>query len=114
MHIRKILKTGTPENEFDRNLVLELLSAWRELSLLLNGGLKVSDNFDADIVDVSDSGSADTEFTVAHDLKKVPNGFLVFNIDKGGIVYDSGTSWTTTAIYLKCSVANAAIKVCVL
>ena len=55
---------------------------------------------------VSDTGNADTEFTIAHNVGAVPLGFIVTNIDKGGVVYDSGTTWTSTNIYLKCTTAN--------
>lgn len=58
---------------------------------------------------IADTGVADTEFSVTHTIGAIPQGFLVTNIDKGGVVYDSGTAWTSTTIYLKCSVANAAV-----
>ena len=113
MQIRTKLKTSREESEFDKSLTQELLSAWRELSSLLNGGIKFEDNFNAQIIDVSDSGTINTEFSVSHDLKRVPSGFLVFNINKAGVVYDSGTAWTTAALFLKCSAANATIKLLV-
>ncbi len=47
------------------------------------------------------NGSADTEDTVAHGLGAVPIGYIVIKQDKGSIVYDSGTAWTSTNIYLK-------------
>lgn len=53
------------------------------------------------------SSTADTQFTVSHGLGAVPIGFIVTKINKGGVVYDSGTTWTDTAIYLKCSAATA-------
>ena len=113
MQIRTKLKTPKEESEFDKSLTLELLSAWRELSVLLNGALTFQDNFNAEIVDVSDTGTANTEFTVSHGLKRVPTGFLIININKAGVVYANGTTWTTAAIYLKCDTANTTIKVLV-
>ena len=113
MQIRTKLKTPREETEFDKSLTQELLSAWRELSVLLNGGLKFSDNFDAQIITVADTGTANAENTIAHTLKRVPTGFLVLNINKAGVMYDSGTAWTASAIYLKCSVANATVKILV-
>lgn len=52
---------------------------------------------------------ADTEDTIAHGLGVAPIGFLVINIDKGGVVYDGGTAWDSTNIYLKCSTAATTI-----
>jgi hypothetical protein len=74
-----------------------------------DGGNGNSENMAGEFRTVSDTGSADTEFTVSHTLGATPIGFLVVNIDKGGVVYDSGTSWTSSNIYLKCSAANAAV-----
>lgn len=58
---------------------------------------------------ISDSGTVDTEFEVSHNLGRIPNGYLVTSIDVAGIIYIGTTAWTTTAIYLKCNAANAAI-----
>lgn len=113
MQIRKRLKTTKPESEFDKTLETELLSAWNELSRLLNGGIKFVDNHNAETVVVADTGAVNTEFTVAHTLKRVPVGFLVVKRTGTGVVYESGTAWTTTAIYLKCTTANNAISVLV-
>lgn len=55
------------------------------------------------------TASADTEFSVNHNLGAVPIGYLIAKINKGGVVYDSGTAWTDSKIYLKCSAASATI-----
>lgn len=67
----------------------------------------------SEIVSIADTGVADTEFTVTHHLGHVPSGFLVTMSDKACACYDSGTAWTSSAIYLKCNAASAAIKVLV-
>lgn len=58
---------------------------------------------------VADTGSVNTEFSVTHTLGSVPVGYLVIRINKAGVIYDSGTTWTSSTIYLKCSVANATV-----
>lgn len=57
---------------------------------------------------------ANTEDTVAHSLKMIPVGYLVFSIDKAGVLYKGATAWDTTNIYLKCSVASAAVLIFIL
>lgn len=74
---------------------------------LFKNGIRFDDNFDSCSHNVSDTGSADTEFNFSHGLGRVPVGFFVTKIDKGGVIYDGGTTWTNTTIYLKCSAANA-------
>lgn len=59
---------------------------------------------------VADTGAIDTEFSIIHTLGVAPVGFLVVKINKGGVIYDSGTAWTSTTIYLKASVANATVS----
>lgn len=58
-------------------------------------------------VEVEDTGDADVEFEVEHNLGKTPRLYL-YNISQSGIVYDSRRAeWTTSLMYLKCSSANA-------
>jgi hypothetical protein len=59
---------------------------------------------------VADTGTHDVEFSITHHLKRQPNGFIVTKTDKACNVYDSGTAWTTTAIYLKCDVNNVSLE----
>lgn len=67
----------------------------------------------SEVLAVADTGNADTEFNVSHGLRKIPRGFICVNTDKAAILYDSGTAWTTTKIYLKCNAANAAVSILV-
>lgn len=53
------------------------------------------------------NASADTEDAVTHSLQRVPTGFHVTHIDKGGVIYASSRPWTATKIFLKCSAAGA-------
>lgn len=67
------------------------------------------ENIDGEWQVIPDTGNADTQFVVNHDLGSIPIGYLVTTINKGGVVYDSGTPWSSNAIYLKCSAANAKV-----
>jgi hypothetical protein len=112
-HIPLRIQTGVAESEFDRVLAQQILSYGVTLANVINNGLRFTDNFDAQIQTLTTNGSADTEDAIAHTLKRVPTGFLILNRDKAGVVYDSGTAWTTTTIYLKCNMASVAITVMV-
>jgi len=73
-------------------------------------GLK-PDNIDGSFGSTTDTGLADTLFSVTHNLNRIPIGFHVINQDKAGSFYGTPTSltdWTTTTIYLKCNVAHVA------
>ena len=54
---------------------------------------------------------ANNEDTVAHTLGRAPIGFLILNRDKAGVVYDGGTAWTATNIYLKCDTASTTVTI---
>lgn len=59
----------------------------------------------------ADTGNADTEFSETHHLGRTPVGFILTKSDAACAVYDSGTTWTTSTIYLKCDTANVAIEI---
>lgn len=59
----------------------------------------------------ADTGTADTEYTVTHNLGYVPDHFLVVSVDKGAVIYKSATAWTSNAAYFKASVANTNVWV---
>ena len=65
-------------------------------------------NLSAKHVVFTSNGVANTEDTIPHKLGRVPVGYVVVKQDKAGIVYDGGTDFTTTNIYLKSSVASVA------
>jgi hypothetical protein len=51
-----------------------------------------------------------TQFTVTHNLGYIPQNFDVKRLNAAGIIYDSGTAWTATEIFLKSNVASAAYR----
>ena len=108
--LRQRLNTIAPTNDFEKSLEVELQNYVKDLANLLNGGVKFSDNFNANLITVSDTGVADTTFVVTHNLKRVPIGYMPFYLNKAGVVYDAGTPWTASAIYLKCNVASTLVK----
>jgi hypothetical protein len=114
MQIRKRLKLDKPESVFEKSLDTELLSAWQELSELINGGLKFEDNHNCYKIRVNDTGAADTEFKVAHTLKRTPDGFIEILNSKAGITYKGPTAWDENFIYLKCSQANSDITIIII
>lgn len=77
----------------------------------LNKRLTLTENMRAIAATVSDTGPADTEFTVTHLLGKTPS-FYFYNSDRAGSVYDSRRAeWTETVMYLKCSTGNTALTI---
>lgn len=80
----------------------------------LDKRLTLGENLQAIQIGISDTGPVDTEFTVQHNMGKTPRQYI-YNIDSPGIVYDSRrSSWTTSEMFLKCSIANAQLTITVL
>ena len=65
-----------------------------------------SENLDGEFQVFTSNGVADTEETLSHTLNRTPVGFIIMNSSKGANLYDSGTSWTSTTIYLKSDTAS--------
>lgn len=66
----------------------------------------VTDNIDGAWASVNLTLAADTQFTVTHNLLRVPIGFHVVRQGSAGTFYDSGATWTTTQIFLKFNAIN--------
>lgn len=95
---------------FDRDLLTGLGNWSLVLEAILNRGIALEDNVDCVVVSYTSHATPDAESTVAHTLGKVPSYFIVASLDKGGVVYKGTTAFTSTNVYLKCSVASAAVK----
>lgn len=102
-----------PREQHEEDLYNSLREFIDDVTKILNRGILFSDNMDVDIVSYTSNATPDTSDTVSHSLGKVPTGFIVVNIDKSAIVYDAGTSWTSSNIYLKCDTASTAVKIIV-
>jgi hypothetical protein len=96
--------------DFDKVLVGALVKWAKDLKGLLDRGLNIADNFDAAVVSFTSNAAPNTEDAIAHTLGRVPDYFIQGSIDKAGVVYASGTAFTKTHIYVKTSVASAAVK----
>ena len=73
--------------------------------------MALSYSFAADVLTAVAPVAINTEFTVTHNLERVPlEGFIVLRGASGNI-YRSGTAWTTTTVYLKCDVASVSFTI---
>lgn len=84
--------------KFSLTRVLSVL----ELSKILDAGLRkltFRDNFLADIVDITLEPGVDTE--IPHNLKNIPNMYIIGSKDAEGDIIKSDIAWTSSAIYLK-------------
>lgn len=93
-----------------------------KLFTILNGRVRFGDGVDGERGEniagefqvFTTSGTPNAENTIAHTLSATPIGYIVCGQDKAGSLYqltDTGTAWTSTSIYLKCSVASVKFMV---
>lgn len=93
---------------------------YEQLVRIVNGQLSfgngsgIGDNMAGVWAAVEDTGSADTNFTITHNLLYIPTGYIVMNQSIAGSVYQGSLPWTTTQITLKCSTAHANILIFIL
>jgi hypothetical protein len=100
--------------DFDRDLINALGGMTLNLKAILDRGISLGDNIDAAVASFTSNAVPDTEDTIAHTLGRVPTYFIVADLDKNGTVYRGTTAFTRTNVYLKTSVASAAVKVILL
>lgn len=58
-------------------------------------------NFAGHKVFATSPAAPNTEFAVAHPLKRIPVGFIYLGGSNAGIVYRGTSAWTNTQIFLK-------------
>ena len=109
----------TPNAAFFYNQQLAMLfQGLRNLSFTQrDGAIQHNDkagNLDAKWVVFTSNGTANTEDAITHALGRVPVMILAAVPDKAARLYDSGTTWTSTTIYLKTNVATVAWKAIIL
>ncbi len=107
--IMKLAKTA-PSYKSDPNDPLSAIDTdLTNLFLLSQGRVRFGDgsdgargeNISGEFQVYTSNGSADTEDAITHGLGAVPVGYIVVKQDAASSVYDSGTAWTSTTIYLK-------------
>lgn len=72
------------------------------------------ENISGEFQQFTTSDTPDAENTIAHGLGAVPIGYIIIGQDKAGSLYQlstTGTVWTSSNLYLKCSVASVTYKV---
>jgi len=100
------IETGTYAEQLDTDV--------KNLFLLSQGRIRFGSGTDGDRGEnisgefqvYTSNGTPNTADSIIHTLGSVPVGFIVINLDKGAVIYDSGTAWTTTTISLKSTVAS--------
>lgn len=74
-----------------------------------NTTVNKGENILGQFVTYTTNSSSNTEDTVSHNLGSVPVGYIVVRQNKAGSVYDSGTTWTSGNLYLKCSATSMVV-----
>jgi len=70
-----------------------------------------SENIKGQFLTFTTSATPNAENTIPHTLGIKPIGWLVINKDKVGDLYASATTWTSSSVFLKCSVASVTYKI---
>ena len=76
-------------------------------------GTTYTGNMNGQWANVAAPATPNTEFAIPHNLNRIPS-FYFYNTDIAATVYqlpNTGTAWTTTNIYVKCSVASANLRI---
>lgn len=100
---------GGPEQTF--RTALEAFGG--NLLAILDGGVSFDDNMDVSRVSVQSHATPGTEFSVAHELGKVPLGYIVAGQTAAGSVYDGTSANTKTTLYLKSDAASTTFRLIV-
>jgi hypothetical protein len=87
-------------------------STYKRLALVINGRISFGDgltrdNIDGTWVNVPDTGIGNTDFTVQHNLGRLPVGYILMRTSLPTSIYDGSIPATTTEITLRSIIDNA-------
>lgn len=88
---------------------------WQRLITIINGQIGfgngvISDNIDGAWANAT-TGAPNTDFTLVHNLGRLPVGYLLVMSDVATVIYNGSVPATTTDITLKASGAATTIRV---
>lgn len=95
---------------------LMIRKLYEQLARIVNGLISFGDgvtrdNIDGEWASVTTPATPDTDFTITHNLMRLPVGYIVMGQSVAGIIYNGDIPPTTTQITLKCNVASDTILI---
>lgn len=109
------------QRTLSQSLTLQNLARWVEIVAQVLGGnvsygsSMANTNEDLNLLIWKASGVspgvADTDFTIAHSLGKIPITIVGQDTNNGGLLYRGSVAWTTTTVTLRCTKATSAYNV---
>lgn len=104
-----------PTKSWLQKFILSYRRLYEQMANVINGRISFGDGEDADNIDgvwANETAPAapNTDFTVTHNMGRVPVGYLVTQSDRAVLVYDGSVPATTTEITLRADVADAVIR----
>ena len=91
-----------------------LLQLWQGLAFVINGQIGFGDGTNSDNINgvwasVPNTGPANSNFTITHNLGRVPVGYILMTSAQGTEIYTGSVAATTTQITLRSAQANDSI-----
>lgn len=94
-----------------QNQISSIITDITNIRTAINGNVTFNDNISGQFITFSTT-TANVSNIISHNLGAIPIGFIVTNINVGGVVYTNTlSSWTLSSITLFCNVANATVTV---
>jgi len=76
--------------------------------------VSLSRNIDCFLSSGTTPAGVNTQFTIAHQLRRVPVGFIVIRLDQAATIYADAidlAAWSATSFAAKCNVASVAYRI---
>lgn len=106
-------KYAGPDLDYERDIDKDLnnLFLFTQGRVRFGNGTSGNDgeNVSGQFLRITTNAVINTEDTFSHTIGAIPIGYIVLWQDKAGSIYQgptTGTAWTNSNIYLKCSVAS--------
>lgn len=104
-------------DKFDNSDIINYDTDFQNVITCLNGRVRFGpgtsgnngENMAGQFLTITTNATPNTEDTFSHTMGSIPVGYIIIGQNKAGSLYqlsNTGTAWTSSKIYLKCSVAS--------
>ena len=110
MKLRR-LSTASYKNMEEKLFMDQLQQLFRK-RISFGVGIGTEDqNIQGTMIEITDSGVANSSITINHNLGYIPKFYDVKYLSASSTIFDFGTAWTKTQIFLASSIAHIKFRI---
>jgi hypothetical protein len=110
MKLRRLSTTNY--RNINEKLFMDQLQQLFNKNISFGTGISTQDqNIQGKMIEIADSGVANSSIAIKHNLGYIPKFYDVKYLSASSVIFDFGTAWTKTQVFLASSTAHIKFRV---